>query len=567
MATYTKGCSKVGSFNYATNFTLYVVLEETDIDVNNNRSKIKYNVYCQSSGSGSISSKHTKWFRLNGSDITNESVQVNVSSPNAYIAIASGTTGYITHNNDGTMSVQFGASIKADSYGVSAETSGNFVMSTIPRASGVSCTTANIGETATIIINSAVSSWTHNIWATVGSGDNALTVTVLNKAKGGTYAWIIPENFYEKIPNSKSGTGILLIETWNGDTHIGNKKVNFTFTTSEDKCKPSLSATVVDTNNTTINLTGSTAKLIKHKSTAKVTITTSAKNSATIKIKKVNNTNVSGTTLTISNIETNSFTVTVTDSRGYSNSVTLNPTMINYVPLSISANINRLNSTSSHLLLDFTGNYFNAGFGSVNNTLTMTWKYKKKQDSSYSSAARITPVISQNTYSNGTAALDLGDLFDYQNAYDIQVIVTDKLSTVTSNLSVTNGVPIINWGEDFFNINGRFLIDGLEQTLVDYTSKITAVGGKITGGKVFKAGRIAFWQITYESSETSSWAQIISFPKELEPLVSNKEGTHIYLQGENKDVHGSSSTTPLQIRGKKTDKEGIFLTFCYITKN
>ncbi len=565
MATYTKQCSKIGSFNYATNFTLYIILEETGIDVNNNRSKIKYNVYCQSSGSGSISSKHMKWFRLNGVDITNENIQVSASSPNAYIAIASGTTDYITHNNDGSLSVSWGASIKADSYGVSAETSGTFAMSTIPRASGISCTTANIGETATIIINSAVESWTHKVWAMVGSGDTALTVTVVNGVKGGTYAWTVPESFYAKIPNLKSGTGILLIETWNGDVLIGNKKVNFNFTTNEEKCKPTLSATIVDTNNVTINLTGNNTKLVKHKSTAKVTITTSAKNSATIKTKKVNNTNVSGTTLSIQNITTNRFTVIVTDSRGYSNTITLNPTMVNYIPLSINANINRLNQTSSHLLLDFSGNYFNASFGSVSNTLNMTWKYKKKQDSSYSAATKITPAISNNTYSNGTASIDLGALFDYQNAYDVQLIISDKLTTITNNLSVTNGFPIINWGKDFFNINGRFLINEVEQTLVDYTSQISAINGSFTGGKVYKFGRVAYWQIVYTPSETSSWAEIVTFPEGLEPLTPSNN--QLYLQGENKTLYSKLHSTPLQIRGPKTNGEPISLCFSYITKN
>lgn len=564
MATYTQGCTAIGNFRYANLFTLYVTLEETDVDINNNRSKIKYNVYCQSSGSGSISSEHNKWFRLNGVEIINENVQVNASSPNAYIAIASGTTGYITHNNDGTMSVDFGAVIKGKTYGVHAEKSGTFVMSTIPRASSASCTTANIGETATIIINSAVSTWTHNIWATFGSGDSALTVTVLNKVKGGTHAWTIPETFYEKIPNAKSGTGTLLIETWNGNTHIGNKTINFTVTTNEEKCKPNLSATVIDTNNATIALTGSNTKLIKHKSTAKVTINTTAKNNATIKTKKVNDTNVTGTTLSITNVTTNSFTVTATDSRGYSSSITLKPTMINYIPLSISVNVKRLNPTSSQALLDFTGNYFNSSFGSVNNTLSMTWKYKKKNESTYSSASKITPAVSNNTYSNGTSAINLGELFDYQNSYDIQVIATDKLNTATATVTITGGVPIVNWGKDFFNINGKFLINNTEQTLVDYTSQVNAISGSFKGGKVYKLGRVAYWQINYLSNETTSWGDICSFPSELEPLTA--DSGNVYFKALNIGINNASVNQPLTIRGEKKANDLIGLNFSYITK-
>lgn len=133
MATYEAQCSAVGSFGYANYFKLYVVLTEVNVNVANNTSQIQYNVYCQSSGSGSISAKHLKYFNLNGIDIINTTVDVNVSSPNAYIAIASGTTGTITHNADGSKSVSFSAQIKASSYGVSASVNGTFNLTTIAR--------------------------------------------------------------------------------------------------------------------------------------------------------------------------------------------------------------------------------------------------------------------------------------------------------------------------------------------------------------------------------------------------------------------------------------------------
>lgn len=101
--------------------------------------------------------------------------------------------------------------------------------------------------------------------------------------------------------------------------------------------------------------------------------------------------------------------------------------------------------------------------------------------------------------------------------------------------------------------------------LVDYTSQITAVKGTINGGKVYKIGRVAYWQIAYTSTETINWAQMITFPAALEPLVS--KDNKIYIQGENKDVHGSSSSTPLQIRGPKISGETSFMTFSYITKS
>ena len=105
--------------------------------------------------------------------------------------------------------------------------------------------------------------------------------------------------------------------------------------TNEEVCKPSLSATVVDSNSATIAITGDKNRLVKHKSTAKVQITTSAKNSATISIKRVNGQTVTDNTVEIQNTENNVFTIEVIDSRGYSNTVTVTKTMIDYIPLSI----------------------------------------------------------------------------------------------------------------------------------------------------------------------------------------------------------------------------------------
>lgn len=130
--TFTARCSAVGSFSYAGNFTLYVVLTDRDGSSSTNVSQVDYNVYCQSNGSGSISAKHYKYFSINGSEKKNVTESVNVSSPYAYISIASGTIS-VTHNPDGSKTIPFSAQIKASSYGVSASVSGNFELEKIPR--------------------------------------------------------------------------------------------------------------------------------------------------------------------------------------------------------------------------------------------------------------------------------------------------------------------------------------------------------------------------------------------------------------------------------------------------
>lgn len=454
MATYTARCSAVGGFGYATNFTLYVVLSETEISTDNNKSKVNYNVYCQSSGSGSINATHLKYFNINGQDIINSNVNVNVSSPNAYISIANGSI-EIPHNSDGTKAISFSAKIQGTTYGVLASLSGTFTLTTIARASSISCTTANIEETAIVTISSASANFRHTVIAYFGN----LSVQIATNVAGGIISWTIPNSFYTQIPNSKSGVGTITCNTYNNGNLIGSKSAVLTITTNEQKCKPTLSATVVDTNQTTIALTGSNAKLVKHKSTAKVTITTSAKNGASISSKKVNNTVVSGDNISISAIETNTFLVNVTDSRGYTNSVVLKPTVINYIPLSINATIKRTQPTTGEVDLTFSGNYFNGNFGNTSNTLTINWYYREKGNSTWISGGALAKTINGNMYNNGTSSISLGKSFDYQKTYEFYLNIVDKLTTLRPTYIVNKGIPVFNWGKNFVNVNGELLVN------------------------------------------------------------------------------------------------------------
>ena len=133
MSTYSSQCSAVGSFAYAGYFKLYVELVEKWVDSTNNNSYVDYNVYCQSSGSGSINSNHYKYFAINGEEKVNITENVSASSPNAYIPIASGTIGPIYHDNDGRKTIGFYAEIQGSTYGVSASIENSFELTQIPR--------------------------------------------------------------------------------------------------------------------------------------------------------------------------------------------------------------------------------------------------------------------------------------------------------------------------------------------------------------------------------------------------------------------------------------------------
>lgn len=462
MAVYSQQCTAVGSFAYASYFKLYVELTETYYNIENNYSNVHYKVYAQSSGSGSINATHRKYFTINGTQIIDSTVNVNVKSPNAYIAIAEGDINYIYHESDGTKTISFGALIKGSTYGIYAEKWDNFTLTTIPRASNVSSTSANIGEGITISINKASSGFTHTISYTFGS----LSGTIATKTADSSVGFTLPSTFYAQIPNAKSGNGTITCQTYNGNTLLGTKTCSFTAYAKESDCIPTLSATAVDVNSATIALSGSNAKLIKSLSTARVTITASAKNSASISSKVVNNVSVSGTSIDFANVTVNTFTVTVTDSRGFTNTVTKTLTMVNYVPLTLSANFKRTEPTTGAVEVTFSGNYFNGSFGATNNTLAVKWYYQVKGASSWTTGGTISPTLSGNTYSNGQNPKSLGSIFDYTKEYNFKLTAQDKLTSLEFVTTVPKGQPVFNWGEDFFNVNGTITADNVYETEV-----------------------------------------------------------------------------------------------------
>lgn len=170
-------------------------------------------------------------------------------------------------------------------------------------------------------------------------------------------------------------------------------------------------------------------------------------------------------------------------------------------------------------------------------------------------------IVKNKMNSNGNVILK-GTLEIDPYSASRTIILKDEKGNISTSIGLL-GIQTQSLGAEELNIN-RVNFDNF---LTDYTSKITAVNGAITGGKVFKMGRIAFWQITYISYETSSWAEMLSIPPELAPLGSNSAGDSVYIQGENKTIYNELASTPLQIKGPKTNNENIFLTFSYITES
>ena len=422
-------------------------------DITNNRTTISWSCGLHPEEQYYSNAVKMNAVTINGTEVYSGGTYSNITDYKDR-TFASGTL-TIPHNSDGSKNFTISAVSgwifgNGDYYGASQ----SFTLPTIPRASSVSCSTANIGSKATITISRASSSFTHTLTYSFGS----LSGTIATKTSSTSVSWTIPTTFYAKSPNAKSGTGTITCDTYNGSTKIGSKTCSFTATVSESASKPTLSPTVVDNNSTTTALTGDSSKFIKYYSNASVSTGASARNSATLKSQKITcgSKSISSASGTINKVESGSFKFSATDSRGYTTSQTVTKTLINYVKLTCSMNASAA-STSGVAELKISGNYWDGNFGVTNNTLTVQYRYKE-QDGTYSNWTNSSASVdkSNNTYSTTVTISGL----NYLNAYTFQARVIDKIATVTSTEQTRKTVPVFDWGKNDFKVNGDFRATG-----------------------------------------------------------------------------------------------------------
>lgn len=214
---------------------------------------------------------------------------------------------------------------------------------------------------------------------------------------------------------------------------------------------PTVSGTVIDTDAAVVALTGNNNIIVRGYSNANYSITATAKKEASIaSYKAVCGDGKSATTQngTLNNVSSAKFTFTTTDSRGYTSSITINKSFIDYKALT--ANVKGNLDTDGVLTFTASGNCFNSSFGAVMNVITLEYRIKSN-GGDWGEWVDITPSLSNGaeSYSVNTTISGL----DYRNTYVIQTRATDKLRNITSAEYTVISYPVFDWSESDFNFN------------------------------------------------------------------------------------------------------------------
>lgn len=372
----------------------------------------------------------------------------------------------ITHNSDGSKEIYISAyhvgnSATGSSKMGDASGEGKFVLTRIPRASKIVATDADVGSVSSIFIDKADNSFSHTITYSLGNQNGTVVVNPTTNP----YPFTVPTSFYSEIPG-REGTVTLKCYTYSGDNYVGESTTTFKAKINEQDNRPDVDGVLIDTNEKTVALTGSTENnviLVKNKSTAKIISNATAKNNATIKQVTVNNIKVEGNYIEFLNTTRTSFDIVAIDSRDFTNSKTLQPnSVIDYIPLTLSAEFNRIAATSSIVKLSYSGNYFDNTFGKEENELKVSWAYKFKRETDYTFGGTLTPTINNNKY-EGELTLDVE--FNYQEEYNLIIYAEDKLTQVNVPQALKKGEPVYDWGVDkngnnYLFVNGNLYAKG-----------------------------------------------------------------------------------------------------------
>lgn len=347
-----------------------------------------------------------------------------------------------THNADGTGSISVRTSLATGISAGTVTTSKSYTPATIPRATqpSLSASSTPMGSAVTILTPRASGSFTHTLTYVFGGASGTIATGV-----GTSYAWTIPWALANQIPNATSGTGTIYCYTYNGNTHIGTKTINFTATVPATLV-PSISAIELS------DPTGNAAiygAYVQNKSKIKVQVTASGSYSSTIRSVSIT---ANGATSTANPYTSNVITasggaktvsVTVTDSRGRTATKTASYTVISYTSATVtSLSAFRCLSDGTE---DEDGEYMNIVYaGSItalNNKNAKSFKVEYKEHNSTTWTTALTYTDSYTA--SGNVILEAST----EKSYDVRFTVTDAFGASVSLATVTTAFTLIDLNE------------------------------------------------------------------------------------------------------------------------
>ena len=417
-------------------YSIECIQNSQNISANNSSVTVKVRVWRTNSGYTTYGTG-TVYCKINGTTYS-AAITSGQSITSSGVEIFNKTL-TIGHNADGTKTLSMSAWITHDRFS-SSEQAYNQVLSTIPRASSLklSATTINAGASVTLTITRASSNFVHDAYFTFGKKTYSM-----GKSLGTSGTYTIPMDCLDRIPNATAGVGTVRLYTLSGGTIIGSVDVGVTINVPSSVVPTFSSLSIARVDNGVPSAWG---LYVRGKSKATLTINGAAGTyGSTISKYVIEGGGYSGTsntltTGTLNDSGTNTFTATITDSRGRTATKSVTCSVVDYESPKINS-FTAVRCTSAGVENN-EGTYVkvtaNLTYSSVNskNTLNAVVAYKTAAGATWSSNTTVT---------SGTSVIIGGGGISTNTSYHFRLTINDSFSSST----ITVTVPTASTTMDF----------------------------------------------------------------------------------------------------------------------
>ena len=447
-----------------------------------NTSKIVYSLYFVTdrygSGYGSAISGY-----INGSNVgsctsigTNSTILIGTKTEN------------VTHNNDGTKSVDYSASMSGSWTGLgSASLSGTLTLPKIDRLAFLDETSLPTSITDESSIKFSYSNPAgFKVKPVITITQDSLISIEGDYITTSPYTWnwlttdANKELVYDCVRSSPNATARLKLNTYDSNNNlIGSTMSATTIPFTLVNCSPTINLTCTEQDAKVKSIVGSKLILLNNVSSLKVDASVTTKKNATVVEVLIQDKKVSSpysTTFTVTGVSDDyKVNASVRDSRqlivtGASSTYQL----VDYRPVSIdSYSFKRENPTSNKIKLNAKITYWGITLNGTANAPTISYS---TDGSSY-----ITIPSSAYTIDNTNHLITINNYvvpttLNYQNQGTYYLKVVDKFTDDVENEIVTRGIPTTEKGKDVFQVNGRLIVaDENRQNPVNVIEKINGL--------------------------------------------------------------------------------------------
>lgn len=398
----------------------------------------------------------------------------------------------VQHDNNGEGSTTYTALIDTGWTLGDASVNGTLVLPKINRVSTWGFTTnqmSNIEDTLVLKINKYISSYTNKV--TISNLQNDEIIRTIDNVIDG-YELKFTDKELEQIYTLDSNETkqnlrfYLNLYSYDVDGNLVGDAQRIYINAYILDSNPTFTYTIVETEQRVIDLfENDTAEyIVKSVSKPKVTVDATALKGATIKtISIVNSTqaNANENPYVFENVQTGTFTIVVTDSRGLTKTEVVTRHLINYTPVYINTySFERENQTSANIILNADITCYSGSFNSMQNAPIIM--YKVGTNGEY------VEINEGFTFENNKLIFNdytLENILPYTETDKIYLYVLDLLTEDTENEIVSKGIATFEAGEHDFQVNGDLIVADENR---ENKHKVAIKYDIITDGKYTPAG-------------------------------------------------------------------------------